>query len=164
MHATKTWVIVQEMPATIDVKLAYKRSQLYYSDGADEEFFQKWKKYDLDKGVIEEIYFKSDKKDWYCLFATQNSSLKVPIALLYFDFDIDGACLTNDVEPLKWTKTGTRIPQNDGKSLIIDCGDCKNNIDSSQSASESSDDNYFQNMVQNNYRNDVNAGLIQMLV
>ena len=78
------------MPATIDVKLATKRSKLYYTDGVNEEFFQKWQNYDLDKGVIEEIYFKTDKKDWYCLFDIQTASLKVPIALLYFDFEIDG--------------------------------------------------------------------------
>ena len=85
MHGKKTWVIVQGMPATIDVKLATKRSKLYYSNGANEKFFSKWAKYDLDKGVIEEIYFKPDKKDWYCLFDIPNASLKVPIALLYFD-------------------------------------------------------------------------------
>lgn len=159
MHAKKTWIIVKEMPATIDAKLAHKRSQMYYTEGADEDFFKKWAKWDLDKGIIEEIYFKKDKKDWYCLFDTKNTSMKVPIALLYFDFDIDGAFITDHPEPLKWAKSGTRIPQNDGKPLVIDWGDCKNNTDSAESASDTSDDKYYQNMIENNYCNDANVNV-----
>ena len=156
MHGKKSWVIVEGMPATIEVKLASKRAQRYYTEGKTEDFFKKWAQWDLDRGVIEEIIFKQNEKEWYCLFSTKNTSIKLPIAVLYFDFDIDAEFVNKDAAPLKWAKSGTRIPQNDGKALLIDWGECKNGIDSAESASESSDDNYYQNIAASNYRNDAN--------
>ena len=154
MHGKKTWLITKDMPATIDVKLANKRAQLYYTARQNDSFFQKWKKWDLDKGMIEDIYFKFPHKDWYALFSTKHASINLPIACLYFDFQQDGEFINKKQEKLKWAQKGTSIPQNDGKGLEIDWGDCKSGFDSAASASDDNVDEYYQNIALNNFNND----------
>ena len=57
-------------------------------------------------------------------------------------------------------KNDTSIPQNDGKWLEIDCGDCKSCFDSATSASDDNADKYYQNIALKNFNDDASNNII----